>query len=403
MAIQQLLDDVLGEDCTVILMCSDSRSDAYQLFQVLNDRGVHLGNGDLLRARTLEVLDAADDQVIQDQVARNWDDILAYTARSTDEYLRWYFSSMEGRSPSAGDLANDYLTCRFKCKEEDPLSVEGALRIRSEVERMNTEFATLDTMSSGKWPWDDNGRVGKWDRARLWILVEHLKHTNAMPLLLSLATLDPSGFAEAVACIERFVFRYKTIMTAHVSPMTKVYLKHAKFIRGSGKYSIRSLRSDLASLIRKFASDSVFEAAIREIEFSPKRSNASIRYFFTAMEDYGRWCDSGAQGVPKCRDKARVFDIGRITIDHIYPQNVLAGDKDSDLESVKHTLGNLTILDNEANRTLGNASTEKKLSVFAKSNLKLNRDIAENEEWTKTSVLQRTEALAAIALKIFVP
>ena len=52
-----------------IFMCSDERSEAYQIFQVLNDRGVNLGKGDLLRARTLELLDETKYQRIQTQVS----------------------------------------------------------------------------------------------------------------------------------------------------------------------------------------------------------------------------------------------------------------------------------------------------------------------------------------------
>ena len=97
--IQQFLDDVLGKDCTAIFMCSDTKSEAYQIFQVLNDRGVHLGKGDLLRAQTLEFLDDDKHGATQNKVADNWDDVLAYTPDSIDNYLSWYFSSIEGRRP----------------------------------------------------------------------------------------------------------------------------------------------------------------------------------------------------------------------------------------------------------------------------------------------------------------
>lgn len=52
-----LVNSVLTSDCSVIFMCSGSKSEAYQIFQVLNDRGVHLTDGDLLRASTMEILD----------------------------------------------------------------------------------------------------------------------------------------------------------------------------------------------------------------------------------------------------------------------------------------------------------------------------------------------------------
>jgi hypothetical protein len=50
--------DVLRRDVSVILMPTDNEVDAYRYFQVLNDRGTNLSEGDLLRASTLEMLSA---------------------------------------------------------------------------------------------------------------------------------------------------------------------------------------------------------------------------------------------------------------------------------------------------------------------------------------------------------
>jgi len=401
--IQQFLDDVLGKDCTAIFMCSDTKSEAYQIFQVLNDRGVHLGKGDLLRAQTLELLDDDKHGATQNKVADNWDDVLAYTPDSIDNYLSWYFSSMEGRRPKPVELVDEFLDHRFKCEDKEPVTTQDADRILAEVKQVNAAFSTLETMNEGEWPYPDYKGVARWDRERLRILVKSLKHTNAMPLLLSLTMLDPKVFAEVVACIERFVFRYKTIVNAHVGPMTQVYLEHAKAIRDSGKCKIQDLRTDLSELIDKHAPDSIFETAIREKKFSPSGKNIDIRYFFITIEDYANWYELGAQGKPKCKTKTRVFDFGETTIEHVYPKNPTAGDKDCELEIVKHALGNLTILGPKDNNRLANKPPDQKLQAFEQSNLKLNRDIAKNDKWTKAKVDKRTEDLASIALKVFVP
>ncbi|MEW8029551.1 MAG: DUF262 domain-containing HNH endonuclease family protein [Candidatus Thiodiazotropha sp.] len=401
--IQQFLDGVLGKDCTAIFMCSDARPEAYQIFQVLNDRGVHLGKGDLLRAGTLELLDEKKFEATQDKVASQWDAILAYAPKVIDDYLLWYFSSMEGRRPKPVELAEEFLEHRFKCKDQDSVSAQGATTILSEAERLNSAFGTLAAMNDGDWPCPKDKDVSAWDRERLRMLVTHLKHTNAMPLLLSLTLLKPKHFAEAITCIERFVFRYKTIVNAHVTPMTNAYLRQAKSIRdGPDKYHIKDLRNELSELIDKYAPDSIFETAVKEIKFSP-RGNAYIRYFLITIEDYMKWYESGAQGVPKCKDKTRVFDVSKTTIEHIYSQNAKGESKDDTIEGIKHTLGNLTILSPEDNDALANKPPDKKFEVLANSNLKMNRDIAINEDWTREKTEERTETLAKMAMKIFVP
>ncbi len=52
------LEEVLNDDCTVIHITTTHSGEAYRLFQVLNDRGMHLTEGDLLRAIAIHVCDA---------------------------------------------------------------------------------------------------------------------------------------------------------------------------------------------------------------------------------------------------------------------------------------------------------------------------------------------------------
>ena len=280
---------------------------------------------------------------------------------------------------------------------------QGAATILSEAKRLDSAFETLATMNNGGWPYPKDNDVSAWDRERLRMLVTHLKHTNAMPLLLSLTLLPPKHFAESVTCIERFVFRYKTVVNAHATPMTNAYLRQTKAIRDApGEYRIKDLRRELSNLIKEYAPDSIFETAVKEIKFS-SRGNAYIRYFLITIEDYMQWCESGAQGVPKCRDKSRVFDVNRMTIEHIYPQNAKGASRNDAFESIKHTLGNLTILSSKDNDDLANKPPDKKFEVLAKSNLKLNRDIATNDRWTREIVEERAKTLTGLAMKIFVP
>ena len=111
--LQHLIDNVLAEDCTVIFMWSDDRTVAYRIFQVLNDRGVSLTSGDLLRARTLELLDHSSVIATQDQVAIRWDSTLAYAPSSIDDYLLWYFASYEGKRPKQSEVADSFMKVRF--------------------------------------------------------------------------------------------------------------------------------------------------------------------------------------------------------------------------------------------------------------------------------------------------
>jgi hypothetical protein len=402
--LQLLVNTVLAEDCTVIFMCSDTRSEAYQIFQVLNDRGVHLTDGDLLRASTMELLDDKELAATQDSLAKRWDSVLGHPPAEIDSYLRWYYSSHEGKRPKSANIADQFLEFRFKCKDRTTIGKQAAKAVLAEVERMDDEFALLETLGMGEWPYDDPSQVTSWDRERLRMLVVHLKHTNAMPLLLSLRLLDSKQFAEAVSAIERFVFRYKTIGNQHIGQMTELYLKHAKTIRDSKKSSaITALRTDLRNLVFKVVPDSIFQTNLKEVRYSGRSGNGHIRYMLITLEDYAAWYDQGAQGIPKCKDKTRVFDFSNTTLEHVYPRSADGKNKDAALEPVKHDLGNLTIFGPGDNDKMANKPFGEKKAMLAASNIKLNRDIAAHNTWSAKEVTDRTDKLVGMALKVFVP
>lgn len=398
-----LVDGVLGQDFTIIFMCADTRVQAYHIFQVLNDRGVNLTDGDLLRATTLELLDDETTRSTQNGVASYWDDVLAYARKDIDNYLRWYFSSYEGRRPKSNNLVGEFVEYRFECLSTQSITEEGVAKILNEVKTLDEEFALLEELSEGEWPYDNLDGVHYWDRERLRMLVVHLKHTNAMPLLLALRRLEAKKFANAVAILERFVFRYKTVGNAHIGPATSLYLRHSRRIRSGGGYRISNLRSELAALVDERVPESVFKARLMEMNYSERGSNKHIRYFLITLEDYWKWYEEGAQGIPKCRDRTRVYDFSNMTLDHVYPRNPRDEDRVPDLDEVKHKLGNLTIVGGEENDRMRNKAFSEKREILARSSIRLNRDLAENNEWTSAHVQTRTNSLVAAGIKVFVP
>lgn len=403
--LQRLIDYVLTEDCTVIFMWVNNRYEAYQIFQVLNDRGVGLTDGDLLRARTMELLDHQLVAETQDELAKRWDGALEYPSADIDKYLLWYFASHQGWRPKRFEVPDDFMEFRFnELSISSPITHEEANHVLNEVKQIDDDFALLNQLNNGDWPYPDSPAVTKWDIGRLSLLVRHLKHTNVMPLLMALRLLEPNRFAEAVASLERFVFRYKTIGNAHIGPATKLYHEQAQIIRRDpGAFRIGNLRKALGELIKKNASTERFSAAVKELAYSSRGGNGHIRYLMTAIEDYLQWFDEGAQGTPVCRDKIRLLDIATTTLEHIYPQNQIIEDQDLELETVKHTIGNLTILNPEENDAVGNKDFSEKCMVFQSSNLRINRHIAESGKWTKIEVEKRTVKLAEIAEKVFIP
>ena len=69
------IENIVHNNCTIIFIDSKTRESAYKLFQVLNDRGAGLTEGDLLKSKTLEVLEKHF-SIKQSTVQDAWDEIL---------------------------------------------------------------------------------------------------------------------------------------------------------------------------------------------------------------------------------------------------------------------------------------------------------------------------------------
>jgi hypothetical protein len=70
-------------------------------------------------------------------------------------------------------------------------------------------------------------------------------------------------------------------------------------------------------------------------------------------------------------------------------------------ESLKNTLGNLTLLTPSANPSLGNNTFEHKKNHLRASLLKLNQLIANQDTWDESAIRARGEVLAALAIELW--
>lgn len=401
------IGEILNEDFTVIHMVTKTKAQAYRLFQVLNDRGVGLTVGDLLRARTLEMLDPSEYQYSQECVQRAWDDILADHPSKTEDFLRWYYASVKGKRPGNTSLFDDFLDAFFPQSSSSTYVVQSSSEAKSVADaviQLKEAVVLLRILTEGEWPYPNSGQpITQWHKDRLKLLVSELNHTNCMPILLSATLLEDRQFSEIVQLIERFVFRYKIICNQHISPLTEIYNKQAQTIRAAHPsgivYRTSSLRDALRSLQVEKTPDSVFSTHLNELVYQTRGSNKPLKYFLMTLEHYARWYYDGATRQPECRDTTRVFDFANTTIEHIYPQN--SSSPDTELENLINSLGNLTFLGADDNNAGGNKSFSQKKPIFESSSVLLNRKIAENSIWSKTEVEEHQAELIRIALKVF--
>ena len=255
---------------------------------------------------------------------------------------------------------------------------------------------------AGRWPYNQPD-AADWQRDRLYRLTRVLKHTVCIPLLLSVCyCLSEDDLVTTVNLIERFSFRYINIVGAHAGRISTVYHSHAKQIRQAPRgYKVDTLRSDLRQIQEEHAPDDAFEASLEQkLSYQDNSSRKMIiRHFLTTLEQHSVWCDNGANG-KQSPDMTSVFDLGKITIEHIYPQNAAATSKIAELEPLKNDIGNLSFWP-EGKKSGENKPFDIKRELYRKSNIILNRKLAELPEWNKQLLYQRRKNLFNMAKKIF--
>lgn len=394
--------DILLHDATVINIVTDEEAEGYRLFQVLNDRGTKLSEGDLLRASTLELLGTSAFAEQHDRAARLWDKILKEDPGYTNKFLRWYFASCQGYRPGQSSLFEDFLDEFFPEKHHTTIRVNDARRVVRTIEHIELANRQCRQMLSGQWPFDGS-RLSRWDRTRLSLLTDTLDHSLCTPLLLAACCLDERKFCQIVQLTERFAFRTKLICNVHTTSLQKVYHAHSLQIRDNpDTYRVVQLESDYQRLLQDKASEKVFEASLCErLTFQQSSGNSLIKYFLSTIDDYWRWYQDGAQGRPKCRDVARVMDLAELTVEHVYPQKPTASTRDPACDVLVNTLGNLTILGRDDNQAAGNKSFATKKPYLKSSSIRINNVIGQQSKWRKTEIEKRRRELIAVAKAIF--
>jgi hypothetical protein len=394
------LRDVLANDWTIIHMGADQRDEAYMLFQVLNDRGTSLTEGELLRSRTLEMLDGGGTAQQSQMVEDAWDEILTGKPDDIGEGLRWIYSSYEAKRPGKTTLYDDFLASRYPMHTAGALSPQQATAVVATTQSIKDDFERIRDILDGRWPYAATvPQVTIWDKDRLRLLIPELKLLITMPLLIATSALDQQVFAQVVHLVERFMYRYKVVVNARVEPASKVFLKHAKVARDTpNAFDVPTLRTDLAALIANHAPDQLFRGRLAEQRYTTTSTTKPIKYLLLTLDAYMPWHLAGGVGTP-VPSKTMVADFSHNTLEHVHAQNAVPGV--AAMTAVLNDLGNLAVLSPADNLAAGNQPFAAKRPILANSTSPLNQQIGAQGNWGPAEVAARQAQLTDMAAAVF--
>lgn len=394
------IEKVIQSRLTVIFMDCDSRTSAYKLFQVLNDRGSGLNEGDLLKSKTLEAL--LDFSNEQEQAETYWDEILKEEPSKVESFLRTYYASHCGKRAGRTSLYDDFLSKFFPklSNGEFPSNQDEATLLLNSIYDIYHEAELYRKITTGIWPFAQSNAITDWDRNRLSVLVKFLSYDITLPLLLSATKLSEKKFAELVHKLEKFMFRYKTICGNSHQVLSELYNSEAKKIRDNPSvYSFATLFTELRTLLAEKSNNELFSVRLKNLKYSLSGGNKTLRYFFSTLCDYYRWYSTGANGNPN-PDGELIINYDNVTVEHIDSQN--PAHPNVIPESDTHNLFNLSILSqDDNNRRVKNKPFVDKKDIYNSSQYKINQKLVSYDNWSIENANDWQDYITEFACIIF--
>lgn len=396
------IEKLIHKNCTIIFIDSKTRESAYKLFQVLNDRGAGLTEGDLLKSKTLESLEKHF-SLRQAGVERDWDEILQDEPKITEQFLRYYYASVCGKRVGRTSLYDDFLKKFFpKLVEVEAVTEEAdANEVVDTVAVILSEVKTYRKLINGVWPYDSQQPITDWDRKRLDILVNYLNFDIVYPILLAASHLSEKKFSELVHMLEKFMFRHKSVSNLGHQKLSDLYMAEAVKIRSDPEnYRLSELRSKLREYIETECTDLVFCAGLSNLKYRTSGNNKQLKYLFSTLNEHVEWFAAGAVGAPK-PNTGSVINYDNVTIEHISSQSAatplpeFAGDK-------VHSFYNLTLLTGAENDRANNKDFLSKKPIYEGSFYILNKYFTPLAKWDYTEAKEWEEYLKDFACKVFV-
>jgi uncharacterized protein with ParB-like and HNH nuclease domain len=389
------LEKTFSSSFRIINILMDKQSDAYKIFQVINDRGRSLSAADLLRATTLgmmEELGARGSEI--EKVEECWNNITTGGDKSADYFLETYYVSKMAKKMQRSAIYDLFMVNFFTGKD-----VKG---ITSEVQSILESKNKIDLIKAGKWPYA-SAKYTPYQQNKLSNIIKLFKHTQCIPLLLSASRHKEKKFYQLVFLIEKFFFRFKVVSDRRFDPAAKAYFLLIKEINYmQEQYQLRMFVAALSKIIQDRSPAADMATYLNELKFDAVGDNRIIKFVLSTVEEGWIWAGKdypkGILGAFKYHSYDLFSSPSNLSIEHIYAKTAKV--KDHDIEPIKHTLGNLCVLLSKANSDMGDDSFKDKREAYKASGFNLAAKVSEEEIWDVNSLEKHKELIVDRAIRI---
>lgn len=404
----------------LVKMEVSTHSDAYVLFESLNNRGTPLTAIDLMK--NLIMARAENNHLTTDDCFNRWQQLLAYLSddySSQERFFRQYYNAFKHSLNDPFRSDND--------RKKDPLGVvatkSNLLNIFEKLISKDLTMFLEDILKCGKYysmlilqDQDDNAFKKN---------LEDLDHIQGAPSYLLLMyvlkyqtelQLSDANINKLIELLNKYFVRRNLTDYPSTRDLTRIFMDIITRIEDEAPKGdeVINLVVEILSNANNCASDELFKQRLEGDVY--KDNVGAARYILCKLAESAMtqetWTDLWAR-TPK--------NVYIWTIEHIFPEgdNVpqcwvdMIADGDATLakkylNEYTHKIGNLTITG--YNSTLSNKSFEEKRDrqskdgkrfIGYKNGLDINKDIAQKDSWTVEDIKSRTTLMVDELMKIY--
>ena len=368
------LEEFVRNRVVMILVRVGDEADAYLIFETLNDRGLELSVSDLLKNY---IYGKAGSQL--DIVRKQWEEmVFLLGSQDVTQFLRHYWLSRYGVVRER-DL--------YKQLRRKFASQQKVLGLMAELRAAADNYTAISNVDHAFWK--GYGAAVRRDLETLQLF----GLSQFRPLFLAaFDSINDSEIAKVIRVVVVLSLRYSIIGALGTGNIERAYSEAAVAVRSGEANTAAKIFGRLRRNV--YPQDDRFESdfAAKEIG-KPKLA----RYIL------GELANARQPG----NELVVVEDEKKVTLEHIMPQarskawQHAAGDETEYLEHVNR-LGNMTLIEREANRAAGNASFEqKKEDAFLQSALAITAELCSYEDWTVVEIAERQRLLAKTATQVW--
>ena len=371
-ALLLMLDRVINQT-TFVKIVAPSESDAFRLFETLNDRGLALNAADLVKNK---ILAKCSESKNLDEAVEAWRNIVELVGE--DEivnFLRYYWIAFHGnvRKKDLYKVFEGHL---------GKLAGQQALNFTKNLRRTARDYAKIVNPGHEKSGWNAETRT----------VLERLLMYAAKacrPVLLACANRKPSCMLIVAKACESITVRHSVVSDLSSNELEKSYAKLAR--------SIVEDQDVAEAVVRELS-----KHALKDEDFARNFSNLRI------SSKTNVWRQVLIQLNSKISTgETTIRDAMSVHMEHILPRNPSKRaleeaflDKES-ADELSRMIGNLTLISGTMNRSMSNREFLAKRPDFEASEIALNKEIAQKSSWGRKEILERNERLGQLAIEVW--